>query len=46
MHLKSNNRKILDNVTGVFPPGSMVAVMGPSGGGKTTFMSALCGRAN
>jgi len=46
MRLRSNNKKILDNVTGIFPPGSMVAVMGPSGGGKTTFMSALCGRAN
>lgn len=45
MELKSNKVKILDNVTGELPPGSMTAVMGPSGGGKTTFMNALCGRA-
>ncbi|KAF4663458.1 hypothetical protein FOL47_005725 [Perkinsus chesapeaki] len=45
MTLKKGGRKILDYVSGTFPPGSLVAVMGPSGGGKTTFMNALSNRA-
>lgn len=35
----SENKCVLDHVTGSFPPGCCAAVMGPSGGGKTTFMS-------
>jgi len=46
MHLKADGRRILDDVTGEFPESSLVALMGPSGGGKTTFMNALCGRAS
>lgn len=46
MHLKSNGKCVLDRVTGKFPPESLVALMGPSGGGKTTFMNALCGRSS
>jgi len=46
MHLKSNGKCILSGVTGSFSAGALVALMGPSGGGKTTFMNALCGRAN
>ncbi|KAF4665918.1 hypothetical protein FOL46_003363 [Perkinsus olseni] len=38
-------RQILQDVTGEFPAGSLSAVMGPSGGGKTTFMNALSNRA-
>ncbi|KAF4688317.1 hypothetical protein FOZ60_002920 [Perkinsus olseni] len=38
-------RRILQDVTGEFPAGSLSAVMGPSGGGKTTFMNALSNRA-
>ncbi|KAF4652947.1 hypothetical protein FOZ61_009295 [Perkinsus olseni] len=45
MRLKKGGKKILDDVSGLFPPGSLVAVMGPSGGGKTTFMNALSNRA-
>ncbi|CAE8673647.1 unnamed protein product [Polarella glacialis] len=46
MKLKSNGLDILSGITGKFPAGSLVALMGPSGGGKTTFMNALCGRAS
>merc|ERR1719277_1561263 len=46
MHLKANGKCVLDRITGEFPGGSLVALMGPSGGGKTTFMNALCGRAS
>ncbi|KAJ3068352.1 hypothetical protein HDU98_008456 [Podochytrium sp. JEL0797] len=37
-------RTLLDNVGGVFEAGRMVAVIGPSGAGKTTFMNALMGK--
>jgi len=46
MHLKADNRCVLSGITGKFPAKSLVAVMVPSGGGKTTFMNALCGRAS
>jgi len=43
--LKSDNRCILEGVTGEFRAGRMAAIMGPSGAGKTTFMNALCDKA-
>eukprot|EP00929_Paragymnodinium_shiwhaense_P013490 TRINITY_DN121336_c0_g1_i1.p1 TRINITY_DN121336_c0_g1~~TRINITY_DN121336_c0_g1_i1.p1 ORF type:complete len:847 (+),score=149.58 TRINITY_DN121336_c0_g1_i1:51-2591(+) len=46
MRLRANGKCVLDNISGEFPASSLVALMGPSGGGKTTFMNALCGRAS
>ena len=45
MKLKSNGATIVDGVSGYFPAGSLVALMGPSGAGKTSFMNALLSRA-
>lgn len=43
--LKGNKRCILKSLTGKIMPGRIAAVMGPSGAGKTTFLSALAGKA-
>ncbi|XP_047180627.1 ABC transporter G family member 24-like [Vigna umbellata] len=43
--LKAQNKHILRYVTGKIKPGRITAVMGPSGAGKTTFLSALAGKA-
>ncbi|CAK8998100.1 ABC transporter G family member 24 (ABC transporter ABCG.24) (AtABCG24) (Probable white-brown complex homolog protein 25) (AtWBC25) [Durusdinium trenchii] len=43
--LLADGRSVLDGVSGSFLPGRMVAIMGPSGAGKTTFMNVLCGKA-
>ena len=45
LKLKSSGELVLDGVTGEFPAGSLVAVMGGSGAGKSSFMSALADRA-
>ena len=37
-------KDILRGVSGVAAPGSLLAVLGPSGGGKTTLLNALAGR--
>ncbi|KAF7820154.1 ABC transporter G family member 24-like isoform X1 [Senna tora] len=42
--LKAQNKHILRCVTGKIKPGRITAVMGPSGAGKTTFLSALAGK--
>ncbi|PQM42125.1 hypothetical protein Pyn_02513 [Prunus yedoensis var. nudiflora] len=39
--LKAKNKHLLRCVTGKIRPGRITAVMGPSGAGKTTFLSAL-----
>lgn len=43
--LKGKQRCLLKCLTGKIMPGRITAVMGPSGAGKTTFMSALAGKA-
>ncbi|WCJ40996.1 ABC transporter family protein [Euphorbia peplus] len=42
--LKHKNKHLLRCVTGKLSPGRVSAVMGPSGAGKTTFLSALTGK--
>ncbi|KAJ4971684.1 hypothetical protein NE237_004783 [Protea cynaroides] len=42
--LRGKNKHLLRCVTGKIMPGRVSAVMGPSGAGKTTFLSALAGK--
>ncbi|KAJ0657660.1 putative ABC-type sulfate transporter [Helianthus annuus] len=44
--LKGKEKHLLRCVTGKIMPGRITAVMGPSGAGKTTFLSALAGKAH
>ena len=41
MVVKATEKVVLSGITGHFPAGSLVALMGPSGGGKTTFMVSV-----
>ena len=43
--LKVKNKHLLRCVTGKIKPGRITAVLGPSGAGKTTFLSAIAGKA-
>ncbi|KAF8779522.1 hypothetical protein HU200_002579 [Digitaria exilis] len=43
--LKGSKKKLLWSVSGKLSPGRVAAVMGPSGAGKTTFLSAIAGKA-
>ncbi|KAL1216107.1 ABC transporter G family member 24 [Cardamine amara subsp. amara] len=43
--LKSSGKHLLRSVTGSMRPGRITAVMGPSGAGKTSLLSALAGKA-
>ncbi|GKV46859.1 hypothetical protein SLEP1_g53820 [Rubroshorea leprosula] len=43
--LKGKNKHLMRSVSGKLFPGRVSAVMGPSGAGKTTFLSALTGKA-
>ncbi|KAL8152845.1 hypothetical protein V2J09_010605 [Rumex salicifolius] len=42
--LKGKNKHLMRSVSGKIMPGRVSAVMGPSGAGKTTFLSALSGK--
>lgn len=42
----TKRKRVLDNVSGCFPRGTMTALMGPSGCGKTTLLKLLSGRAS
>ncbi|KAL6534170.1 hypothetical protein OROHE_013095 [Orobanche hederae] len=42
--LKHKNKHLMRRVTGKILPGRISAVMGPSGAGKTTFLSAVAGK--
>ncbi|KAL4444675.1 hypothetical protein ABPG77_002492 [Micractinium sp. CCAP 211/92] len=42
---KADMRQVLFNISGECEPGTLLALMGPSGGGKTTLLSILGGRA-
>ncbi len=47
LQLKSGEKRVvLEGVTGQLLHGRVCAVMGPSGAGKTTFLTALCGKAS
>eukprot|EP00871_Galdieria_phlegrea_P002499 jgi/Galph1/324/GphlegSOOS_G5041.1 len=41
---ESKKLTILKGVSGLVKPGELLAIMGPSGGGKTTLLNALAGR--
>lgn len=45
LKLRTNDKVLVDGVSGVAQPGQVLAIMGPSGAGKTTFLNALSGRA-
>ena len=45
LSLKGSKKKLLWSVSGKLSPGRVAAVMGPSGAGKTTFLSAIAGKA-
>ncbi|CAB5150118.1 P-loop containing nucleoside triphosphate hydrolase protein [Rhizophagus irregularis] len=38
------NKKIIQNVSGIVKPGEFLAIMGPLGAGKSTFLDMLAGR--
>jgi len=44
--LPKKNKTLLSGVTGSMKAGNMTAIMGPSGAGKTTFISTLMGKVN
>jgi ABC-type multidrug transport system ATPase subunit len=44
--LHGTGKTVLQGVSGSIKSGSLVAVMGPSGAGKTTLMNVMCGRAH
>ncbi|CAB9510243.1 Putative white-brown complex homolog protein 30 [Seminavis robusta] len=45
VNVKSNPFRVVNDCTGRLPSGTMTALMGGSGAGKTSLLNALCGRA-
>ena len=45
LELAGSRKVVLEGVTGEFNHSSLIAIMGPSGAGKTTFLNVLCGKA-
>eukprot|EP01042_Synura_sphagnicola_P006950 gene6950-8892_t len=43
---KSDGRRLLENVSGLAKSGHLLAIMGPSGAGKTTLIQAISNRAS
>ncbi|XP_054157562.1 ATP-binding cassette sub-family G member 1-like [Oppia nitens] len=41
--VNDNKRTILNNVSGSFQSGQIMAIMGPSGSGKSSLLSCICG---
>ncbi|KAL4474928.1 hypothetical protein ABPG74_001624 [Tetrahymena malaccensis] len=41
IHTKNGKRKILNNLSGVCKSGTVTAILGPSGGGKTSLLNVL-----
>ena len=46
LRLNSNGKQVLKGVNGFFHAGTVTAVMGPSGAGKTTFLNTLAAAAS
>lgn len=44
IHIKSEERRLLDHVSGYVKPGTLTALMGVSGAGKTTLLDVLAQR--
>ena len=44
IHIKSEERRLLDHVSGFVKPGTLTALMGVSGAGKTTLLDVLAQR--
>ena len=40
----ANDLKLLNEISARFEPGTLTALMGPSGAGKTTFLTCMGGR--